>query len=325
MISLRPGRQNPNCRDHQNAKLQGTDDCPDRAHNCTDSIPEVKNKLRFSVSFLYHLETLRPQVSYSHVHSKTLHLMNSKIVTSCVLIIGNEILSGRTQDTNLSHIANTLGAWGIRVTQAQVIPDVEEIIIEKVNSARARFDYVFTTGGIGPTHDDITAACIARAFHRPLVIHPEIEAVIRSREAPEEVMKSRMLMARVPEGAGLIENPTRGPQGFFVENVYVMAGIPVVMQGMLSTLKGKLRTGAIIKSRSVSAYLGESQVADALGQIQDKYPEIDLGSYPFYRESGFGTTLVMRGIDEDTLSAMYSEVEQLIIANGAEPVDVARD
>ena len=140
-------------------------------------------------------------------------MASSKSVTACVLVIGNEILSGRTQDINLNYISKTLGKWGIQVREARVIPDVEETIIETLNSVRKHFDYVFTTGGIGPTHDDITAVCIAKAFNKPVVRHPDIEARINTRPAPPEVMESRLLMARVPEGAELIDNPTGGPQG----------------------------------------------------------------------------------------------------------------
>ncbi len=141
--------------------------------------------------------------------------MEEQVVTACVLIIGNEILSGRTQDTNLRHIALQLNEWGVRVRHARVIPDIEQIIVDTVREVRSRYDYVFTTGGIGPTHDDITAECIAKAFDRRLVIHPEIASLIQSRQGvPPDVMAARMLMARVPEGAGLIGNPTGGPPGF---------------------------------------------------------------------------------------------------------------
>ncbi len=250
--------------------------------------------------------------------------MNDPVVTACVLIIGNEILSGRTQDTNLRHITIQLNEWGVRVREARVIPDIESVIVDTVRTLRTQFDYIFTTGGIGPTHDDITAACIAKAFDRELVIHPEIARLIQSRAAPPEVMAARMLMARVPEGAGLIGNPTGGPPGFCVENVYVMAGIPAVMQGMLSTLAGKLRGGAPVRSRSVTAYLAESQIAGPLGRIQNRYPDIDLGSYPFSREARYGTTLVMRGTEAAALDAMLEDVIAMIIATGGEPQDVTR-
>lgn len=250
--------------------------------------------------------------------------MSQQIVSAAVLIIGNEILSGRTQDINLNHLALTLGGWGIQVREARVVPDIEAEIVEAVNSLRRRYRYLFTTGGIGPTHDDITAPCIAKAFGVPIVQHPEITAIIKRREAPPAVMENRLLMARVPEGAGLIDNPTGGPQGFYLDNVYVMAGIPRVMQAMLSSLEGKLESGAIIASRSVTAYLGESQLASELGRIQDTYPDLDVGSYPFLREGRYGTTLVVRGTDTERLDLALKAIEQIIIAAGAEPLDQQR-
>ena len=247
--------------------------------------------------------------------------MPERIYTACVLVIGNEILSGRTQDVNLQHIAVELGKRGVRVREARVVPDVAETIVAALDEARARFDYVFTTGGIGPTHDDITAECVARAFGVPLVTNETIAARIRSRPAPPDVMASRMRMALVPEGASLIDNLTGGPQGFRVDNVYVMAGIPAVMQAMLATVE--LAGGAVVQTRSVTAYLGESQVAAALAAIQQRYPDIDLGSYPFSQGERYGTTLVMRGTDAEALAAMLEEVRAAIVAAGETPQDVA--
>ncbi|HAR31895.1 MAG TPA: competence/damage-inducible protein A [Gammaproteobacteria bacterium] len=250
--------------------------------------------------------------------------MSARTVTACVLIIGNEILSGRTQDTNLNHITLTLGAWGIQVREARVIPDVPGVIIDTVNEVRERFDYVFTTGGIGPTHDDITADCIADAFGVKLVVNAEIAERIQRRPAPPDVMAARMRMARIPEGATLIDNLTGGPQGFRMENVFVMAGIPSVMQSMLSSLEGRLEGGAIVRNRAVTAHLGESTIADALRAIQSRYPAVDLGSYPFFRADRYGTTLVMRGTDESDLDRMLAEVCAAITACGAEPEDIQR-
>lgn len=244
------------------------------------------------------------------------------VTTGCLIIIGNEILSGRTQDINLQHLAKALNEVGVRMVHARVIPDVEDIIVDTVNECRETYDNVFTTGGIGPTHDDITADCIAKAFGKELYIHPDIEAIIRRREAPPEVMESRLRMARVPEGSVLIDNPTGGPQGFQIGNVYVMAGVPMVMQAMVSTLtKERLGGGDPVRSRSVGAYLSEGQVAAQLGRIQDKHPEIDLGSYPFYRQEGYGTNLVMRGTNEAELDEMLEEVREMIVGFGAEPFD----
>lgn len=247
--------------------------------------------------------------------------MSERVFTAAVVIIGNEILSGRTQDTNLRDIATTLGAWGIRVTEARVIPDVEATIVAVVNEVRARHDYVFTTGGIGPTHDDITAECIAKAFAVKLIEHPEIAAMIRRREAPPEMMASRLRMAMVPQGAGLIENTTGGPPGFFIGNVYVMAGIPNVMRAMLASLASKLVGGAILQSRSVTAYVAESKIAAPLRNLQDQHPEVEIGSYPFTRDSRFGTTLVIRGTDEIVLTDVVQKIKALLIAADAPPVE----
>ena len=239
-----------------------------------------------------------------------------------MIIIGNEILSGRTQDTNLNYLAKALNELGVRLTEARVIPDLEDVIVNTVNECRANFDYVFTTVGIGPTHDDITAACIAKAFDTELEQHPEIEKVIRKREAPPEVMKSRLLMARVPRGGKLIDNPTGGPQGFQMGNVFVMAGVPMVMQAMVSSLDSRqIKGGDPVRSRSIGAYLTESQVAPQLAEIQDRHPDVDLGSYPFYRQDGYGTNLVMRGTDEAELDLMKEEVKEMILSYDAEPFD----
>ena len=240
-------------------------------------------------------------------------------VTACALIIGNEILSGRTPDVNLNHLARTLGDWGVQLREARVLPDLEAEIVAAVNDCRRRFNYVFTTGGIGPTHDDITAACIAKAFDVPLVVSPEIAERIRQRPSPPEVMEARLRMARIPEGALLVDNATGGPQGFRMDNVIVMAGIPAVMQAMLATLEGKLDSGPVIRSRLVTAYLGESEIARGLGEIQERYRDVDLGSYPFFRDGRYGASLVMRGADVGRLEQMLEEVCQVIIDAGEEP------
>ncbi len=244
------------------------------------------------------------------------------VTTACLLIIGNEILSGRTQDTNLAYLSNSLNELGVRMVHARVIPDIEDIIISTVNECRAQYDNVFTTGGIGPTHDDITADCIAAAFNTELELHPEVVELIKRREAPPEVMESRLRMARIPKGATLVENPTGGPPGFQIENVYVMAGVPMVMQAMVGTLtKERLGGTDPVRSRSIGAYLGESTVANDLSAIQDEHPDVDIGSYPFFREDGYGTNLVIRGTDEAELDVILEKVRQLVVNFGAEPVD----
>ncbi len=248
--------------------------------------------------------------------------MTNTVVTGCLIIIGNEILSGRTQDTNLAHLAKELNELGVRMVEARVIPDVEQTIVATVNECREKFDYVFTTGGIGPTHDDITADCIALAFGTDLEMHPEVVELISKREAPPEVMESRLRMARIPAGGTLIENPTGGPPGFQMENVFVMAGVPMVMQAMVTTLdKSRIKGGDPVRSRSIGAYLSEGQVAVKLRAIQEAHLDVDLGSYPFYRQDGYGTNLVMRGTDEAELDVMLEKVRQMIIDFGAEPFE----
>jgi molybdenum cofactor synthesis domain-containing protein len=244
-------------------------------------------------------------------------------VTAAVLIIGNEILSGRTQDTNLNHLAQTLNGYGIQVREARVVPDVEAEIVAAINALRVRYDYRFTTGGIGPTHDDITADCVAKAFGVELELNEQIAELIRRRPSPPEVMAARLRMARVPRGGGLIDNPL-GPPGFYIGNVYVMAGIPRIMQQMVASLDGKLKRGVIVRSRSVTAFVSEGQIANGLGAVQDRFPRVDVGSYPFQRQERFGTTLVMRGSDEAELEAALAEVVALVRRLGAEPEDIQK-
>jgi len=249
---------------------------------------------------------------------------SSDAVTACVLLIGDELLSGRTQDANLAFIARQLNEAGIHVREARVVPDDEDTIVTTLNEVRRRFDYVFTTGGIGPTHDDITADSIARAFGTELVMDPDIEARIRrvgaERGFSEEVLEASLRMARVPRGSRLIETEVGAP-GFAIENVYVMAGIPRVMQSMMQQLRPTLRGGRPKRSRSLGVYLGESMVANGLREIQARYPHIDLGSYPFQEQGRYGTTLVVRGEDEDAIEAMLEEVRELVVGLGADPVE----
>ncbi|MEM7408395.1 MAG: molybdopterin-binding protein [Pseudomonadota bacterium] len=242
-------------------------------------------------------------------------------VTACVLIIGNEILSGRTQDVNLSHIATQLNEHGVQVREARVIPDVEDEIVAALNACRKKYDYVITTGGIGPTHDDITADCVAAALERPLYMHPEIEALLRQREATPEVMEARLRMARVPEGAELLRHP-RGPAGFRVENVAVLAGVPGVMRAMLDSLLPTLRKGHTVRSRTVTARVTESQIAGPLGALQDRHPQVDIGSYPFVHDGSYAVSLVVRGPDEAVLDALSTELHELIKIVGGELIEL---
>jgi molybdenum cofactor synthesis domain-containing protein len=244
-----------------------------------------------------------------------------KIVTACVLIIGNEILSGRTQDTNLAYIAKGLNEVGVSLREARVIPDVPEVIIATLNEVRAKFDYVFTTGGIGPTHDDITSECVARAFGVPWTLHPEAHKIFLGHYKPDELNEARLRMAHTPAGASLILNPVSRAPGFRIGNVFVMAGIPRVMQAMFDGVKPQLQGGRPVLSRTVACSLPEGIIAKGLGEIQAAHPELDLGSYPFYRRGEFGTNLVVRGRDADRVAEAVEEVIALVRGLGGNPVE----
>lgn len=237
--------------------------------------------------------------------------MGNRSVNSCIIIIGNEILSGRTQDKNLVWLADILNKNGVQVQESRIIPDVHQTIVDTVNHCRKRFDYVITTGGIGPTHDDITTACIADAFGVKLLIHPDIEAMIRQKPASKAAMEARMRMAMIPEGAELVHSKM-GPPGYKIGNVFVLAGIPSIMQSMSKSLVKMISGGLSVQSYSEDAYLTESAIAGPLKELQDNYPDISLGSYPFYKDNVYGTSLVMRGTDLERLDKVRTEIRQLI-------------
>jgi molybdenum cofactor synthesis domain-containing protein len=227
-----------------------------------------------------------------------------KPVTACLIIIGNEILSGRTVDANLSYIATRLGESGIRMAEARVVPDDEAAIVEAVSACRARHTYVFTTGGIGPTHDDITAQSIAKAFGRRVERNREAERRLLAYYPPERVNEARMSMADMPEGVELIDNPISVAPGFRLENVYVLPGVPQIMQAMLDGLLPKLKGGARVRARAITVLAREGDVAAAgLGGIQGRFPAVEIGSYPFWRPEGPGTTIVLRGTDAAQIDA----------------------
>ena len=241
--------------------------------------------------------------------------------TACILVIGNEVLSGRTQDANIQFLAQRLGALGIPVREVRVIPDVPDTIIGTVNEARARFDHVFTTGGIGPTHDDITSECVSAAFGVPWEPHPEAWARMERHYQPGEFNAARQRMATMPRGAALIDNAISVAPGFTIGNVHVMAGVPRIMRSMFEALAPTLAGGPPIVSRAVHAIgLLEGRVADGLRAVQERHPGLDLGSYPFYRGSGSGVALVAKGPDAAEAEAAIAEVTALIAAMGLQPV-----
>ena len=243
--------------------------------------------------------------------------MSDKIYTAALIIIGDEILSGRTHDKNTPWIAEQLNTLGIRLAEGRVIPDIKDKIIETVNLLRGTHDYVFTTGGIGPTHDDITAESIAAAFGVPLELNDEAYAELLSYYKDEsEITESRKKMAMIPRGAKLVENPVSVAPGIHIENVYVFAGVPRIMQSMFDAVAPTLKGGKPVISRSVTADLPESLIADGLTKIQNNYDDVAIGSYPKYLNGKFATSLVMRGINEESLQQAVNDVTNLVISLG---------
>ena len=243
--------------------------------------------------------------------------------TACIIVIGNEVLSGRTQDANIKFLATRLGQIGIPVREVRVIPDVTATIIGTINEVRARFDQVFTTGGIGPTHDDITSECVAAAFGVPWEPHAEAWARMEAQYARTggEFNAARQRMATMPRGATLIDNPVSVAPGFTIGNVNVMAGVPRVMQAMFDALAPQLAGGPPIVARAVhSQGVPEGSIAEGLAAIQAKHPELDVGSYPYYRGSGNGVAIVAKGADAADAETAIAEVTTLMRELGGNPV-----
>jgi molybdopterin-biosynthesis enzyme MoeA-like protein len=245
--------------------------------------------------------------------------------TACLLIIGNEVLSGRTQDANLAHLARKLNEAGIRLAEARVIPDVRATIVGTVNEVRPHFTHVFTTGGIGPTHDDITSECIAEAFGVPWEPHPDawarLKAFYEQRDGNADAFNpARQRMATMPRGASLIDNAVSIAPGFSIGNVHVLAGVPRVMQAMLETLVPRLSGGPPIVSRTLTGHgLMEGAIAAGLAAVQARHPELDIGSYPFYRPGGGGVSIVAKGTDAAAIDDAIGAVRLLMQDLGVEP------
>ena len=242
--------------------------------------------------------------------------------TAAVLIIGDEILSGRTQDTNTSYIARMLGALGIDLREVRVVGDVEDEIVAALNALRSRYSYVFTTGGIGPTHDDITADAVAKAFGVGIDYHPEVLAMLGARYKPGEFNEMRKRMARIPLGAELVRNSASVAPGIHIGNVYVMAGVPAIMRAMMEDILPRLRRGRLVHCATVEAPIAEGRIAEALMKIQQDFSDLALGSYPYYREDGFGVQLVARGRDAARVEAAALAIEAMLCAQGAQPTRV---
>ncbi len=245
---------------------------------------------------------------------------SAQISTAAALIIGNEILSGRTQDANLNVIAKKLMSIGIRFLEARVIPDVEDEIISAVNALRHRYTYVFTTGGIGPTHDDITALSIAKAFDLPLIEHPDARSRLLAYYTTANLNEARLRMARMPKGAALIDNPISAAPGFQIGNVYVLAGVPNIMQAMMDDVATKLCHGPTILSTTITTSVAESLIAEDLTNIANRYQALDIGSYPWFRSGQYGLSLVVRGIDAEAVKAATDAICNMITIHGATPM-----
>lgn len=246
---------------------------------------------------------------------------------ACLLVIGNEVLSGRTQDANIKFLAERLGAIGIPLREVRIIPDVRDTIVATVNDVRGKFDQVFTTGGIGPTHDDITSECVAAAFGVPWEPHPEawarLSAHYIARDGNTDAFNpARQRMATMPRGALLIDNAVSIAPGFTIGNVHVMAGVPKIMQAMFETLATTLKGGDPVLSRTLTGLgLMEGAIAAGLADVQAEFPDLDLGSYPFYRTGGGGTAIVAKGTDRDAIDRAMARVATLMESLGVEPIE----
>lgn len=234
-------------------------------------------------------------------------------VTAAILVIGDEILSGRTKDKNIGTIADYLTAIGIDLREVRIVPDVGSAIVEAVNQLRARYTYLFTTGGIGPTHDDITADCVAEAFGVGIDVDPRARAMLLERHKPEDLNEARLRMARIPAGADLIPNPISKAPGFRIGNVFVMAGVPAIMQAMLDQIGPGLARGAPVLSETIEARgLPEGTYAGRLGVIAGRHPGVSIGSYPSMTQGGFQNRIVVRTKDAAALEAARAEIEALV-------------
>ena len=242
-------------------------------------------------------------------------------VNAAILIIGNEILSGRTQDTNTSTLANWLNSIGVKVNEVRIIPDIEETIINTLNVLRKENNYVFTTGGIGPTHDDITAQSVAKVFNLKYEIHKEAFKILEAYYKPGEFNDGRQKMVWMPENANLILNPTSGAPGFSVENVFCLPGVPSIMKSMLGSLKNKIVGGKPILSHTISLRTVESEIANSLTKVQDQNQDVEIGSYPFFHAGKLGVSIVLRSENQSKIDLCNSQILEFIKHKKIEIVD----
>tara|TARA_B100002051_G_scaffold213157_1_gene205030 strand:+ start:542 stop:1294 length:753 start_codon:yes stop_codon:yes gene_type:complete len=248
-------------------------------------------------------------------------MKNKKEITAAIIIIGNEVLSGRTKDINTSTLAKWLNSLGIEVREVRIVPDNEIAIIHTVNFLRERFNYIFTTGGIGPTHDDITAESISKAFNLEYGLHKEAFSILEKYYKPGEFNEGRQKMAKMPTASKLIYNPTSGAPGFYVENVFCLPGVPSILQSMIGGLNNKLIGGDPILSITISLRTVESEIAKSITEIQNKNKDVEIGSYPFFRAGKLGVSIVLRSSNKNRLDECYSEILDYIKLKSVEIVE----
>jgi molybdenum cofactor synthesis domain-containing protein len=251
-------------------------------------------------------------------------MTNENLPTAAVLLIGDELLSGRTQDSNLAYIAKFLAAYGIDIREARVVPDLEEEIVAALNALRGRYTYVFTTGGIGPTHDDITTDAVGRAFGAKIDYHPEALALLAPRYKPGEFNEMRRRMARIPDGATLIRNSVSTAPGFQIANVFVMAGVPLIMRAMLEDIGPRLARGRVVISQTLAVEVGEGRIAPALARIQLDHPGVAIGSYPAFTNDGPRVQLVVRGRDGEAVESASVAIEAALRQDGTSSTRISR-
>ena len=242
-------------------------------------------------------------------------------VNAAILIIGNEILSGRTQDTNTSTLATWLNSIGVIVSEVRVIPDIEETIVNTLNVLRKENDYVFTTGGIGPTHDDITAQSVSKAFGLKYEIHKKAFKILEAYYKPGEFNEGRQKMVKMPENAELILNPTSGAPGFSVKNVYCLPGVPSILKSMLGSLKNKIVGGEPVLSHTISLKTVESEIANSLTKVQNQNSDVEIGSYPFFHAGKLGVSIVLRSENKSRIDNCISQVLEFVREKDIEIVD----
>ena len=249
-------------------------------------------------------------------------MTNKKEINASIIIIGNEVLSGRTKDLNTSTVSMWLNSIGINVREVRVIPDIEKIIVDTVIELSSKFNYVFTTGGIGPTHDDITAESISKAFNLEYGFHKEAFSILEKYYEPGQFNEERQKMAKMPINAKLILNPSSGAPGFYVKNVFCLPGVPSILKSMLGGLNNVLVGGDPILSKTINLRTYESEIAKSLTNVQDKNKDVEIGSYPFFRQGKLGVSLVLRSVDQIKIDKCNSQILEFVKEKNIELVEI---